>query len=354
MVNYIEFYIPLKKELINEILPSIKNFGTSFDTQELENLQFYSFQFHNDIKNKLSLFENQLKEYVDTTKKTESKIRNFIINCFNDKIRLNKDKGASVFYNVATCWKNILLNNYQEHYYVQQFDSAKKLINTKKAEFKNFKEFYNYITEHLKFDIQKAQEHQKRLIGLIKEISRLLDKHLKITWIGRLEQRNFDLLKIIITGLLMLIASAGGGYMVYTLSIDKSPQLFVYSEFMGSDLHIEVMNTQNVATNTRIRYKVKELDGWTGIENIGLLKEEKIIKNIKPDVTYIGKELLEKDDNFLEEGDYFVFPLNLEINVICDNCGDNDILYIKGWYAPKEVRCEQNKNLECGISNERK
>jgi hypothetical protein len=297
------------------------------------------------------LFKKQLKEYVDITKKTEGKIKNFIIDYFNDKIKLNKDKGASAFYTVAECWKNILLNKYEEHYYVQQFNYAQNLTNTKKAEFKNFKEFCNYISEHLKFDIQKAQEYQKKLIDLIKEILRLLDKHLKITWIKKLEQRNFDLLKIIITGFLMLMASVGGGYMVHYLSIDKSPQLFVYSEFMGSALHIEVTNMQNVAMNTRIRYKVKELDGWTGIKNIGLLKEERVVQEIKPDIMYIGKELLKKENIFLEQGDFFEFPLDLEINIICDNCEDNNIFYSRGWYAPKEIYCKQNKILECEIIN---
>ena len=40
------------------------------------------------------------------------------------------------------------------------------------------------------------------------------------------------------------------------------------------------------------------------------------------------------------EGDIIDYILNLEIEVTCDNCKENNIIYSKGWYSHPKVSCK--------------
>ena len=76
MVNYAEFYIPLKKLLVKNILPKIKRFDLliDLDIDEFDNLQYYSFKFHPIIKEKLGLFKKEIDIHLELTKRFEKKV----------------------------------------------------------------------------------------------------------------------------------------------------------------------------------------------------------------------------------------------------------------------------------------
>lgn len=349
MVDYVEIYTPLYTEIVKKLLPQIKNFSTSLSKEEWEKINLLLHHFHKDLRDKLvQLYEKELVKYCKLTKEAEDKIRKSILDEFNKKLRLPEYKNCSYFTNIANFWKNFLFMNYQEHFYLEQFNMAKGKSHIK---FKSFKEFFDFVLEKNEYSINSAHLQQQEVINLINEINALFNKKLTPSKIERLSERNFNILLVFLVGLLTLGSVFGGAYFTYWLTLDDSPSLI--ASFEGEEngnMQVKIINQkENVATNVYPVLIDNTINPLINPENLVSPEKEFLLK--KGEYTFlipysnveICRNFLEKNGILLTEYDKVEILKEFILDIKCDNCEAGDIVIVNSKIT-LSFGCEATEN----------
>lgn len=287
-------------------------------------------QFHKDLKNKLNrLYETELVEYCKLVKEAEEKIKKFILDEFNNTVKLQDYRNNPSFNNVAEVWKNFLLGKYEEHFYLEQFNITKDLTNIK---IRNFRGFFDFVREQNKEIISSACKQQQKVINLINEITNLFNEKLTPSKIEKLSKRQFDILLVFLVGFLTLCSAFGGAGFTYWLTKDPSPQIFVNFDLVELK-RLEVVLTNgkdNVAADIKIK-TVPQINPAIYYHQIDTLeKGKKEIISFDIDSYYLMKESIKnnKTFEFVETQTIQITDLCSDITVTFKGYKESDIIYI--------------------------
>lgn len=72
--------------------------------------------------------------------------------------------------------------------------------------------------------------------------------------INNMKHRNFEIFLVVLGAIMSIFAGIVGGYAVYWLEKDNSPQLYISSELNNDTLNIKILNMGDVAKDIIISY----------------------------------------------------------------------------------------------------
>src|SRR3989344_2508041 len=209
------------------------------------------------------------------------------------------------------------------------------------------------IADKLHKPFQEMDERQRHneIIKLTRESIKASQESVKVTHdlakSGR-KTANWTMGLAIFTILLILASGASVfvAYLQYQHSIDKSPNLSVYSYFdQGKDLVIVVNNqVEYNALGLRASYKM-----WSNLANFdGAPAGSPLHALLKKEQIHFSFPL--KSVNALEQFCKNVYgaesceiPINFELQVECQNCDKEDITYLKKTFV-SDYRCFKEDN----------